>query len=82
MSQMVDRMDLRIEVKPPKKEATHLRGDLSSAFVEDLVLLRAACLDDWSSQKDQQEHTRKLRNDIAHGANVKSDIKTIKRYLW
>jgi hypothetical protein len=29
-----------------------LRGDLSSAFEEDLVLLRAACLDDWSSQKD------------------------------
>jgi hypothetical protein len=53
MSQMVDRIEaLENRSEASKKEATHLRGDLSSAFVEDLVLLRAACLDDWSSQKD------------------------------
>ena len=63
-------------------EALEKQGNLSSAFVEDFVLLGAACLDDWSSQKDQQEHTRKLRNDIAHGGDVKSDIETIKRYLF
>ncbi|KAN0070109.1 hypothetical protein V8E54_011690 [Elaphomyces granulatus] len=71
MSQMVDRI-----------EALEKQSNIPSAFVEDLVLLRAACLDDWSPQKDQQEHTRKLRNDIAHGGNVKSDIETIKRYLF
>ena len=85
MSQMVDRIEALEKQSEASKKRSHAlekQGDITSAFVEDLVLLRAACLDDWSSQKDQQDHTRKLRNDIAHGGNVKSDIETIKRYLF
>jgi hypothetical protein len=58
--------------------------EMSSYFVDEMVLLRAACLDDWSQQleKDEQDNTRTSRNVLAHGGNIRSDIETIKRYLW
>ena len=46
------------------------KNELVSSFVDDLVLIRAGCLDDWSKQKQEQEETRILRNDLAHRGNI------------
>ena len=53
-----------------------------NSFIDEIVLLRAACMDDWSQQKEEQDSTRTLRNNLAHSGNLTSDIETIKRYLW
>jgi hypothetical protein len=66
------------------KEQTERQNQQAQQFkslIDILVLNRAAALDNWSGQKEEQDATRILQNDAARG-NVVSDIAAIEIYSW
>jgi hypothetical protein len=63
-----------------QNERQNQQAQQFKSLIDILVLIRAAALDNWSGQKEEQDAIRILRNDAAHGGNVVSDIAAIEIY--
>ncbi|KAJ9315449.1 hypothetical protein DTO271D3_4326 [Paecilomyces variotii] len=57
-----------------KSEIKHLQS------TNDIIILRAATLDDWSGQRKENSDLINERNILAHGGKIAADIETIRTF--